>query len=447
MSDKQASGIDTLAMLPVLGSVYVIVCQLFLPWVSVPFLKYSRLPVTYSLWELGMAGENINRSIELGGKLKMTPFDAGQLHLLSNWAKAFAAASVIVSVFVLTAAILMYRFKVRAALIGRFSFLAALLMPLMMFFAVAGLNMMINLKAGRESSFINQTIHSYVQMTSWPYAQLIMAVLLSVFIKKLLNTKADQSAYYTDREQSVDKHIGRRTKVAFLLIAVAIPAMIFFGIFFLNDRSPSFVALCIIGLSMLPFCMIFEDRRPQAREILLIAVMAAIAAVSRAAFFMIPQFKPLMAVVIIAGVSLGAEAGFLTGAVAGFVSNFFFGQGPWTPWQMFGFGITGFLGGLLFHRTQGIGRLSAQQRRHRKIRLCIFGGFATLVIYGLLMDTASVTMFSSQFSWALFKASYITGFPFNVIHAVATVVFLAVLSDPFERKLERIKIKYGMMEV
>lgn len=447
MSDKQASGIDTLAMLPVLGSVYVIVCQLFLPWISLPFLKYSRLPVKYSLFELGEIGGNINRSIELGGKLKMPPFAQGQLEQFSIWANGFAAAAIIVSGLVLIAAVFMYRLKVRAVLIGRFSFFASAALPLLMFFAVAGFNMMINRQAGRESDFINLTIHSYVQMTSWPYAQFIMAVLLFVLIKKLLDTKTDQTVYYADRAQRNDTHIGRRTKVAFLLIIVAIPAMIFFGIFFLNDRSPSFIALCIIGLSMLPFCMIFENRRPQARELLLIAVMAAIAAIGRAAFFMIPQFKPLTAVAIITGVSLGAEAGFLTGAVAGFASNFFLGQGPWTPWQMFGFGIIGFLAGLLFHRGQSIVTMSEKQRRRRKIKLCIFGGFATLIIYGFLMDTASVTMLSSQFSWEMFKASYITGFPFNMIHAAATVIFLAVLSNPFERKLERIKIKYGMMEV
>ena len=92
---------------------------------------------------------------------------------------------------------------------------------------------------------------------------------------------------------------------------------------------------------MLPFFLVFENRRPQAREVVVIAVMAALAVAGRAAFFMLPQFKPTAAIVIIAGVGLGAEAGFLTGALAGFVSNFFFGQGPWTPWQMFAFGIPG----------------------------------------------------------------------------------------------------------
>ena len=137
------------------------------------------------------------------------------------------------------------------------------------------------------------------------------------------------------------------------LILTAIPAVIFFGIFFLNDRSDYFIFLCIIILSMLPFFLVFENRRPQAREVVVIAVMAALAVAGRAAFFMLPQFKPTAAIVIIAGVGLGAEAGFLTGALAGFVSNFFFGQGPWTPWQMFAFGIVGFLGGLIFRRKRG----------------------------------------------------------------------------------------------
>lgn len=447
MQSKQSVGLDTLAMLPIFGSVYSIICMVLIPWVSLPFLKYSRLPVTYSLWQLGDLGENINKSIALGGKLKMSPFDDRQIYMILTVGEIFLFAALLISVIVLISAILMGCLKIKAVTVGRFAFVMSAMLPAVMFAAVAFLNIIININAGRENNFINLTIHSYVQMTSWPYAQMVISVLLFGFLKKLLDTKADEPLMYTGRrKKEEDVHIGRRTKTALLLICAAIPSMIFFGIFFLNDRSPLFIALCIIALSMLPFCMIFEDRRPQARELLLIAVMAAIAAVGRVAFFMLPQFKPLMAIVIITGVSLGAESGFLTGAVAGFVSNFFLGQGPWTPWQMFGFGITGFLAGLLFCKKQGTKILSEKQRRRKKAGICIFGGFSTLIIYGFLMDTASVTMFSSEFSWKLFKASYVTGFPFNVIHAIATVAFLAVLLNPFERKLERIKVKYGMME-
>jgi len=154
---------------------------------------------------------------------------------------------------------------------------------------------------------------------------------------------------------------------------------------------------------------------------------------------MIPQFKPVTAIVIITGISLGAEAGFLTGAMVGFVSNFFFGQGPWTPWQMFAFGIIGFLAGLLFRKKWA-------NYRQNRIVLCLYGGLATLVIYGFLMDTASVLMFLNDFQWKSFLAAYVSGFPFNVIHAISTIVFLLLMAEPMRRKLERIKKKYGIME-
>lgn len=153
------------------------------------------------------------------------------------------------------------------------------------------------------------------------------------------------------KKQITDRRLSRRTLLAALLILIVIPATILLGIFVLNDRKYYFISLLIVIYTMVPFAMVFENRKPQARELIVIAVLAAIAVAGRAAFFMLPQFKPVVAIVIIAGVSLGAEAGFLVGAVAGFVSNFFFGQGPWTPWQMFCFGIIGFLAGIFFRRV------------------------------------------------------------------------------------------------
>ena len=133
--------------------------------------------------------------------------------------------------------------------------------------------------------------------------------------------------------------IGKRTKISAMLILIAIPLTILFGVFFLNDRKYYFISILILIYTMIPFFMIFEDRKPQGRELIVIAVLSAIAVAGRGAFYMLPQFKPVVAIVIIAGVCFGAESGFLVGAMSGFVSNFFFGQGPWTPWQMFCFGI------------------------------------------------------------------------------------------------------------
>ncbi|MHB8061906.1 MAG: ECF transporter S component [Ruminiclostridium sp.] len=237
--------------------------------------------------------------------------------------------------------------------------------------------------------------------------------------------------------QLTDNRVSRRTLLSAVLILLIIPATILFGVFFLNDRKYYFISLLIVIYTMIPFFMVFENRKPQARELIVIAVLAAIAVAGRAAFFMLPQFKPVVAIVIIAGVCFGAESGFLVGAVTGFVSNFFFGQGPWTPWQMFCFGIIGFIAGIFIKK----GLL-----KRTKLSLCIFGGLATFFIYGGIINIGSLLMFTSQFSWKALIATYISGFWFDMVHASATVIFLYFLSQPMIEKLDRIQIKYGLIE-
>lgn len=235
----------------------------------------------------------------------------------------------------------------------------------------------------------------------------------------------------------VKNTVSRRTLLAALLILVVIPATILIGVFFLEDRKYYFISLLIIFYTLIPFALVFEKRGPQARELMVIAVLAAIAVAGRAAFFMLPQFKPVVAIVIIAGVCLGPESGFLVGAVAGFVSNFFFAQGPWTPWQMFCFGIIGFLAGILYQR----GNL-----KKTRLSLCIFGGVTTFFIYGGIINLGSLLIFTAHFSWKALLATYISGFWFDMVHGIATVFFLYFTSQPMIEKLDRIKIKYGLIE-
>ncbi len=191
----------------------------------------------------------------------------------------------------------------------------------------------------------------------------------------------------------------------------------------------------IILLAMLPFFARFEGRRPQVREIVLLAVMTAFAVAGRVAFYWAPQFKPVCAIVILTAVAFNAEAGFITGAAAGLISNMFFGQGPWTPWQMFGFGLVGFFAGILF-----------RDREVKTAPLLIYGFFSVLIIYGVLLDTGSLLMYSQEMSWKALLAMYASGFTFNLIHASGTVVFLLLLQKPVLSKLRRIKIKYGMLQ-
>lgn len=227
-----------------------------------------------------------------------------------------------------------------------------------------------------------------------------------------------------------------RRIISLIIIFIIIPLTIIFGVYKLNDRKYFFISLLIVILTMIPFFMKFEKRKPQPRELIIIATMAAIAVIGRMAFFMLPQFKPVVAIVIITGVCFGAEAGFLTGALAGFVSNFFYSQGPWTPWQMFSFGIIGFIAGMLFKK----GRLSSN-----RIILCIFGGLSTFVIYGGIMNICALVMIMPRFTLKALLAEYATGIPFDLVHAFSTVFFLFFISNPMIEKLERIKVKYGLL--
>ncbi len=233
------------------------------------------------------------------------------------------------------------------------------------------------------------------------------------------------------------RKILKRTKIATLLILFLIPLTIFIGIYYLGDKKYYFISLLIILETMIPFGFAFENRKPKARELVIISALCAIGVAGRTAFFMLPQFKPVAAIVIISGVAFGGETGFLVGAITAFVSNFFFGQGPWTPWQMFSFGIIGFLAGIMFQK--GI-------LRKTKTDMCVFGFLATFVIYGGIMNPASVIMWQSNININMVLSSYVMGMPFDFIHAVSTVFFLFLTAEPMLEKLERIKIKYGLIE-
>lgn len=233
------------------------------------------------------------------------------------------------------------------------------------------------------------------------------------------------------------RKISKRTKIATLLILFLIPITIFIGIYYFGDKKYYFISLLIILETMIPFAFAFENRKPKARELVIISSLCAIGVAGRTAFFMLPQFKPVAAIVIISGVAFGGETGFLVGAITAFVSNFFFGQGPWTPWQMFSFGIIGFLAGIMFQK--GI-------LRKTKTDMCVFGFLVTFIIYGGIMNPASVIMWQSNININMVLSSYIMGIPFDFIHAVSTVFFLFFAAEPMLEKLERIKIKYGLIE-
>lgn len=266
-------------------------------------------------------------------------------------------------------------------------------------------------------------------------AQTISILFIAVAMFNLIpRTKLGKELIQNEKNK---RKISKRTKIATLLILFLIPLTIFIGIYYLGDKKYYFISLLIILETMIPFGFAFENRKPKARELVIISALCAIGVAGRTAFFMLPQFKPVAAIVIISGVAFGGETGFLVGAITAFVSNFFFGQGPWTPWQMFSFGIIGFLAGIMFQK--GI-------LRKTKTDMCVFGFLATFVIYGGIMNPASVIMWQSNININMVLSSYVMGMPFDFIHAVSTVFFLFFAAEPMLEKLERIKIKYGLIE-
>jgi len=241
----------------------------------------------------------------------------------------------------------------------------------------------------------------------------------------------------TDKSLKNKKSWLGRNWISLLVILVLIPATILASEFF-GSRKFYISSVLIIGFSMIPFFAGFEKRKPQAREIVTLAVLCAIAVASRAAFIMLPSFKPMAGIIIITAMAFGSQAGFLTGAVSAFVSNFIFGQGPWTPWQMFAFGIVGFLAGILAEK----GVLKAE----RRISVTVFGGFAVMLIIGPLLDTCTLFTMSSMINTTSAMTVYMAGVPFNAVHAVSVMLTLFLLTKPMMEKLTRLKVKYGLMD-
>ncbi len=263
-------------------------------------------------------------------------------------------------------------------------------------------------------------------------------ILIGACIGFLLATWRRSAPSSMDQLPVHKRKLGKRTVVAAAMILLFVPLTIFTGVFYLGGEAYNAIALLVLLECMAPFFLIFEGRKPQARELVTIAVLCAIGVAGRGAFFMLPQFKPVMALTIIAGVAFGGETGFLVGAMTMLTSNVLFGQGPWSPWQMFSMGIIGFLAGVLFRK--GLLRRSTGS-------LVVFGGCAAIVIYGGIMNFASAIMWGPQtFNWNILLGYYITGLPMDLIHAAATVIFLALAAQPMLEKLDRIKTKYGLVE-
>lgn len=226
----------------------------------------------------------------------------------------------------------------------------------------------------------------------------------------------------------------KATIMNILLVAVLIPGTLYLGTH-LRGRMYYLTSTLIILETMIPFFLAFETRKPQARELVTIAVMCALAVASRVVV-LIPGFKPITAIIMITGIALGAEAGFMTGAVAAFASNFFFSQGPWTPWQMMAYGVGGFLAGLVFRSW----------KNRNPIVLAVFGFLTVALLVGPLLDLCTIFTTGTKLTWKFAVAVLSAGLAFNLQHAAACAVTMLLFGKPLLWKLDRLKTKYAILD-
>lgn len=222
-----------------------------------------------------------------------------------------------------------------------------------------------------------------------------------------------------------------RKILGIVLPFVAIPAVVLCFALLSSGDNYALASLLVTLLALVLFSCGFERRKTGSRRMILVSVMTALSVLGRFVFAAIPAFKPITAVVVITAIYLGSEAGFLTGALSALISNFYFGQGPWTPFQMLSWGLLGLLAGLL-----------NRPLRRSRIALSLYGVFAG-VAYSFIMDIWTVLWYNGSFSPALYTAALATALPYTVLYAVSNVVFLNLLSRPFGEKLDRVRIKYG----
>lgn len=219
-----------------------------------------------------------------------------------------------------------------------------------------------------------------------------------------------------------------RIVVPFLLM----PAVVIAGALIFREKRYAVLSVAMVILSQLLFFAGFEKRTVGTRRMVIAAVMTALSVIGRYVFAFVPAFKPITAIVVITAIWIGGETGFLVGSLSALISNFIFGQGPWTPFQMFAWGMTGLLAGFL-----------SKPLKKSRVMLAVYG-FLSGAAYSLFMDVWTVLWYNGTFDIKLYTAALVSALPHTACYAVSNVIFLLLLGKPFGQKLERVKIKYGV---
>ncbi|MBO0467528.1 ECF transporter S component [Enterococcus plantarum] len=210
--------------------------------------------------------------------------------------------------------------------------------------------------------------------------------------------------------------------------------LIFIGIALFQASQYQVISMLLVIVACIPIYYRYEKKQLNIKELVMIAVVTAIAVLGRFLFYMVPAITPMTAIIIICGICLGSEVGFLVGSLSAITSNMLFGQGPWTPFQMFSWGMIGFLAGLPWMQKV-LGK--------NYWFLALYGIFAGL-FFSFFMDVWTVFSIDRTFSWQRYLALLLTAVPYTVSYCFANAFFSCLLFRIIQTKLQRILTKYDI---
>lgn len=220
----------------------------------------------------------------------------------------------------------------------------------------------------------------------------------------------------------------RMTKVALLLLGLILLVWLY------QMGYYQLASIWMISLSLGLGLISFNQYQHSVRELMIIVVMTSIAVVGRVSFFFIPSVSPMIPIVMITGIYFGRKEGYIVGMLAAFMSNFFFTQGPWTPFQMFTTSLIGYISGAPLWKE------TLKKSNIGTIILAVVSG----IMYSLLMDIWTVLSIDGYFNLKRYFIVLVPAIPYMVTYSMSNVIFMLVLKAPFGEKIKELQHKYKL---
>lgn len=206
------------------------------------------------------------------------------------------------------------------------------------------------------------------------------------------------------------------------------------GVLLWQDQRYNLIIILVLIASMMAFYFQYEYSSVKTREVVIVSIMIALAVVGRTLFILLPSVKPVSALIIILAVVFGSQDGFLAGSLSALLSDFVFGMGPWTPFQMIAWGLIGYLAGMF------------SKQLYQNQWLLYLYGLISGILFSLIMDLWSVLTIEQTFNLTRYLVTFLSSLPVTIIYMISNIVFLILLKTTMFRILQRVKVKYGIEE-